>query len=332
MGEMRSFADQASLSRKMKAGAQFLAKSTVTVAVLWIATRHIDLRSFTGDLRGLHLFWLSIAFLQLLLIPPLGGLRWWVVLSGLGNALRVILLTRVFWIGMVFNQVLPSASGGDAVRILMAWRAGVPVAASIHSVILERIALLLTLAGTVQAFQPILVNRTNLPGMRLLPPLLLAGGIVGLALLMTADRILCRLPSWAPLNAVRRFAIDARKTFLARSGLYLIALCVLTNLNLSLFSLWVGKSLNLPLNLLDYIVFIPIVTLITTLPVSIGGWGIREGATVLLFGRLGVSSHSALAFSVLFGMSIAIVSLPGLAFMWFDRSPLRQSRPVELGC
>jgi uncharacterized membrane protein YbhN (UPF0104 family) len=329
---MRSFEHLTVPNRKVKAGAQLLAKSSVTIAVLWIAARHIDLHAFTGDLRGLHPYWLWMALIQLLLIPPLGGVRWWVVLNGLGNALRIALLTRIFWIGMVFNQVLPSASGGDAVRVLLAWRAGLPLAASIHSVILERIALLLTLAGTVAAFQPILLDRTNLPGARLLPPMLLAGGIAGLAFLLFADGILRRLPSWGAVNAVSRFSFDVRKTFLTRSGLYLVAVCVLTNLNLSLFSLWLGKSLDLSLSLIDYIVFIPIVTLITTLPISIGGWGIREGATVLLFGSLGVSSHGALAFSVLFGMSIAIVSLPGLPFLWLDRAPLRRSRPVGPEC
>jgi uncharacterized membrane protein YbhN (UPF0104 family) len=312
----------------VKRGAQFLAKLVISIGVLWLAARQINLHSFTNDLRALHPFWLLMAFLQLLLIPPLGGARWWVVLNALGNTLGIIFLTRLFWIGMVFNQVLPSASGGDAVRILLAWRAGVPLSMSVHSVILERIALLLSVAVIVVTFQTVLLSRTNLPGVGLLPPLLLAGGIAGMVLLIIADAIVRRLPPWRPLNVISRLSIDVRKTFLKRSGAQLIALCMLTNLNLSLASMWLGKSLDLSLNFIDYIVFIPIVTLVTMLPVSIGGWGIREGATVVLFGSLGVISHSAMAFSVLFGLSIAVVSLPGLPLLWLGRQSTPSPRAV----
>ena len=117
--------------------------------------------------------------------------------------------------------------------------------------------------------------------------------------------------------------------FLARAGVSLVLLCLLTNLNLSVASLWLGKSLGLTLTFLDYVVFIPIVTLITTLPISIGGWGVREGATVVLFGALGVVSHNALAFSVLFGLVIAVSSLPGLIFLWFGDAESNHAHGVR---
>jgi hypothetical protein len=58
------------------------------------------------------------------------------------------------------------------------------------------------------------------------------------------------------------------------------------------------------------------VTLVATLPLSIGGWGIRENVTVALFGTAGVSAHAALAFSVLSGLTVSAVSLCGLPLLW----------------
>jgi glycosyltransferase 2 family protein len=86
-----------------------------------------------------------------------------------------------------------------------------------------------------------------------------------------------------------------------------------TLLNLCLAAWWIGLSLALPLSFADYLV-----TVVTLLPLSVGGWGLREGAVVALFGFVGVPSHSALAFSVLFGFAGIAASLPALAFVWYD--------------
>jgi glycosyltransferase 2 family protein len=316
-------------NQKLKANLLFFVKFLVSSAILWFALRQIDMKAFTIDMRQVRPWWLTVAVLQVLLIPPLGGARWMVVLRALGYGSGLAALTRAFWTGMVFNQVLPSASGGDAIRVLLAWRLGIPTEKAIYSVILERMAILLTLAVVVQTFQPVLLHYADTPTTRLVPPVLLAALIVGYLFLMSGDRICRHLPPRLPLKFVSRFSADVRKVFLARAGVSLVLLCLLTNLNLSVASLWLGKSLGLTLTFLDYVVFIPIVTLITTLPISIGGWGVREGATVVLFGALGVVSHNALAFSVLFGLVIAVSSLPGLIFLWFGDAESNDAHGVR---
>jgi uncharacterized protein (TIRG00374 family) len=59
----------------------------------------------------------------------------------------------------------------------------------------------------------------------------------------------------------------------------------------------------------------PIVLLFSMLPVSLGGWGVREGVMVLLFGLVGTPREDALAISVLFGICSTIAGLPG-AVAW----------------
>ena len=55
----------------------------------------------------------------------------------------------------------------------------------------------------------------------------------------------------------------------------------------------------------------PPIMLITTLPLSIGGWGIRENAIILGFGLIGIASDAALALSVLLGLIALVTALPG---------------------
>ena len=66
---------------------------------------------------------------------------------------------------------------------------------------------------------------------------------------------------------------------------------------------------------------VPVLLLATTLPISIAGWGVREGIAVLLFGTIGVPSDAALAASLAFGAVLLIAALPGAAVLVVLASP-----------
>jgi hypothetical protein len=149
-------------------------------------------------------------------------------------------------------------------------------------------------------------------------PAFLIGSIAGLIVLMSADHFLKHLPDLRVVRAVAGLSVDARRLYLSSFGPYLVVVCVVTLLNLCLAAWWIGLSLALPVSFADYLVFIPVVIVVTLLPVSVGGWGLREGTLIALFALVGVPSHSALAFSVLFGFLGIVASLPALACLWHD--------------
>jgi glycosyltransferase 2 family protein len=299
-----------------KTSAWIFAKVAITVACLYFAIRKIDFPAFHDEFRHLKWPWLGLAMGQFLLIPLLGGQRWRIVLSSLGGAMRAAAGIRLFWIGMAFNQVLPSISGGDAIRIVWAWRDGVSLSLAAHSVILERIAMMLTLIILVVVMQYGVADHFSTPGSPLLYLLILLGALLALGALSIADKVLEILPDWRVCKAVALLSSDARRAFFTVSSFKLVVLCFVTHINTAIGCLWLGHSLGLPINLADCVFYISLVTLISTLPLSIGGWGIRESAIVVLFGRLGIAAHGALAFSVLFGLSVAVISLMGVVGVW----------------
>jgi glycosyltransferase 2 family protein len=63
-------------------------------------------------------------------------------------------------------------------------------------------------------------------------------------------------------------------------------------------------------------VMVPLVVLLTMLPISIAGWGVREAAMVAAFGYVGVDAPGALALSVAFGLVQVAIGLPG-GLWWF---------------
>jgi uncharacterized membrane protein YbhN (UPF0104 family) len=91
-------------------------------------------------------------------------------------------------------------------------------------------------------------------------------------------------------------------------------------------SAWLfAEALAMPLSLADCLILMPAVLLVSAMPVSFAGWGVREGAIVLLFGAATGDPASALVVSVLIGVASIVTSLPGL-LIWLV-SPGGRGRP-----
>ena len=65
----------------------------------------------------------------------------------------------------------------------------------------------------------------------------------------------------------------------------------------------------------------PLASLLMTVPISIAGWGVREGVMIIGFGFLGVTPESALAISLLYGLIMLVISLPGVVIWLLDGHP-----------
>ncbi len=74
---------------------------------------------------------------------------------------------------------------------------------------------------------------------------------------------------------------------------------------------------------------VPAVLEIAMLPISIAGWGVREGAAVVAFGTLGLPSHLALGASFAFGLIVLAVSLVGGVLWLSDRRKLSEISMIE---
>ena len=97
----------------------------------------------------------------------------------------------------------------------------------------------------------------------------------------------------------------------------ILSLCIHMLSIVSVYLLAIGMGLTV--TWMNLLLIIPLVIFFIALPISIAGWGIREGVMVLGLGYLGVSSEEALALSIVFGLSTLIVSIPGSA-IWLLES------------
>ena len=79
-------------------------------------------------------------------------------------------------------------------------------------------------------------------------------------------------------------------------------------------------GLDFPLQV--YLVLVPPVILLTILPISLAGWGVREGAMVGFFLLVGADKSTVLTFSILYGLVALAASMPGLVVYLTQKNTL----------
>ena len=106
--------------------------------------------------------------------------------------------------------------------------------------------------------------------------------------------------------------MDTRRILLSLSRAWKpFSWSIFGHINASLMVFILGTGLELHVTILDCIVLVPPILLILTIPISIGGWGVRESVMISGFALVGVTNEAALVLSVLFGLTTLLVSLPG---------------------
>lgn len=262
----------------------------------------------------------AVAFFQILICSE----RWRGVLAAIEARLS-IKDSFVFWyVGAFFNQTLPSAVGGDVVRGYMAYKSGLGFAPVLSSLLLERVATVLALVLLVAGLTPfVLPELTAVAGgaawFQRVVWLALAAALGGTALLMVLDRLptgrLAALTRFRIVQGLVVLAVDTRRTLL-HPGYAVRALgwSFLGHINLSLVVYLLARALGIDVTFMMCLVLFPPVLLVQIIPVSLAGWGVREGAVVALFALAGVAADGALALSILYGVVMAFISMPGVLF------------------
>ena len=289
--------------------------------IVWLFEAKVDFAAIQDRLGQVSLPLLAAGFGVFLVQLLIGGVRWKVVTDAIGARLGLGLAVRFFYIGAFFGQII--SVGGDAVRIYKAYRAGLGLRPAANGVFLERAGTILALLLIVAATQPILRGRieADLAATMLFAALTaLVVGILGIVVLLQLDRLPATLDRFRVVRGLRAVAGDTRRVFLAPGPLMrLLAWGVLTHLNLTFAVYLLARGLAIEVSWFDCLALVPPVILIATVPITIGGWGVREGAMIVLLGLIGVAENDAGALSILTGLVGIAAALPGGVLWLLDK-------------
>lgn len=297
-------------------------KAAISILLIWFLLDRVDLSKVVARARGLEALEAALALAVLLVQAALVTVRWWLVARTTETILSLTAALRILVIGMFFNQTLPSSVGGDAVRVWLVTREGAPLGKAVNVVLCDRVLALLVLVALIGISLPAIFFRVSDEATRTALVSLVVAGIGGLAaFLVMGERVASLLRQWRMTRPFGHLASDFRLLFTRPvSVIALLALSALIHIMTVTTVMLLAWGLDLRVGFVDAFAVVPTVLLLTTLPISVAGWGVREGAMIAGFGFVGVSADDALALSVLFGLAQILVSLPG-GLVWLTDRP-----------
>ncbi|GBE12242.1 hypothetical protein BMS3Bbin14_02065 [bacterium BMS3Bbin14] len=290
---------------------KFIIKLGVTAGLFFLISRSVNLQAALASLARLSPAVLAVAIALQLTSTCVSSFRWFLIMRRIGSPQPFFFFLKSYFKGAFFNQGLPTSIGGDAVRILDCARVQESAINGFYGVFIDRIV---GLAGLlILNIGALLIDRT------LLPSRVYYALLVILVLLLSGLVLLFYL---------RRFSLFSRGKWLGYLGqlseryfqVYSTPSSMGTQLGLSVLThllamaafyvLGVSVGLNYPLTV--YLVLVPPVILLTILPISMAGWGVREGAMIGFFLLIGADRSKVLSLSILYGLLALVASLPGL--------------------
>jgi glycosyltransferase 2 family protein len=300
------------------------ARWLVTVLLVWLILRSIDIGAVPGlighaALPGLGLAGLVVAMQFVLLVW-----RWQLVICMLrGGAVGLGALSVLLGHSLLVGQVLPTSVGGDVARTVMLARlTGAATAA--RSVVCDRLLGFASLVLLAVPTLPIIAGRMG--GLTPFLTLTIAalGMMAAVALVLASPSIIHAMPWLGRLLAT--VAGDLRLALCSgKVSLVVVAVGVGSNLLSVLLIYILGSAIGADLRAPDCLVLVPPALLASALPISLGGWGVREGALLAAFSLVQADPAAVAAASVMFGLTNplvgGIVAAASLFAGWRDVLP-----------
>ncbi|MEE4362111.1 MAG: lysylphosphatidylglycerol synthase transmembrane domain-containing protein [Pseudomonadales bacterium] len=304
-----------------------IAVALCLLVLLWTVS---DGAAALGHLAGAHPGWLAAALVTLTAQTVLSALRWRLTAGQLGITLGRGTALKEYYLAQIVNQALPGGVLGDAGRAVRA-RAQAGLVASSQAVLLERLAgqiALFILFGAAVAGTLVVSGGFDWP----------AGLLAPVALFLCAGFGLVLLLGWVGPRAVgpgRPIALGRPLTGFAAAFQQAVAAPevrmrqALMSLGTALCTIaafaFCAAAVGVVLPPATALVLVPLILFTMLIPVTVSGWGLREGAAVALFPLAGATAAEGLAASVAFGLAFLVATLPGLVALGVAPGP----RPVK---
>ena len=308
-------------------------KILISVALLYLALRKVNLSDLVSRFNLASLGWIGMAIAATFLQIFVGVLRWREIGAECGAPLATGQAMRFNLIGTFFNQTLPSSIGGDAVRLWLVARGGAGWRAATFSIFVDRAIGLIALAVIIVASLPWSYNLIGDPNGRsallFVDFAALAGGAGFL--------VLGRLPwpwlkDWWGTHHLHACSVIANRVIFSRKhGPAIAVLSVLVHVLAVVIAWCIVQSIAAQVVFGQIFQLVPPVMLITMLPISIAGWGVREATMGLAFGYAGLMTNEGINISLLYGaVSFIVGGFGGLVWIFSAEKAAKGAVPIEV--
>ncbi|MFZ6006194.1 MAG: lysylphosphatidylglycerol synthase transmembrane domain-containing protein [Nitrospirota bacterium] len=301
------------INKTIKKIAILIAKLSVSTVLFYFLLSRIGIQTIINNIRMLSPETFIAAVGMYIAATYLSSRRWNLLIPQDVETKR---LFPLYMMGSFFNAYMPGIIGGDAVKAYYLSKvlkednsthtSQSSLSIAIASVFMDRyIGFSALLSISIIAF-PFGFNYLEGTHVKWLMPMVLVAFISG-SIIVFKFRLGERVKFL--FRIYEYFQIYSRKKgVLFKAFLYSVVIQISGIIAIYILS----KGISLNISFLSLLIFVPIIILISFIPVSISGIGLREGAFVIFLGTIGVPSDLAMTLSILWFLSVVVASLWGL--------------------
>jgi uncharacterized membrane protein YbhN (UPF0104 family) len=308
----------------------FTTRVVVSLGLLYLALRGINFAAIQSRLSQINLLWIGFAVAVTIFQIFLGALRWREISDLCHAPLGDLKAFRYNMIGSFFNQTLPSSIGGDAVRLWLVQRTGAGWRAATYSILTDRAVGLIALALIIVASLPwsygMIGDAKGRLALVFVDFAALAGG---LGFLLLGRLHWAWLKIWWPTRHIHACSVIANEViFSRRSGAKIAPLSLSIHVLAVVIAWCCVRSIAAPGSFEQLFMLTPPIMLITMMPISIAGWGVREATMMVAFGYAGLAQSDGTVVSILFGAVYFIVGAIGGLVWIFSAEKAAATEPI----
>jgi len=298
--------------------------------VLWFLFRHVGGAPFEAGVRAVTWQTVLAAVTLTALTTLCSAWRWRVVARALGVDISLPRAVGAYYRSLFLNSVLPGGILGDVHRAVTHGRRAGDVARGVRAVAWERLC-----GQVIQAVVTVVVLLTLPSPVRPALPYVLGAvavvaGCAALVLRGTARRGRSRS---RPARAARAIAVDLRRDLLV-PGVWpkLVLASVLVVAGHTITFVIAARAAGTTAPLGELIALLMVIQTASAIPLSIGGWGPREGAAAWAFAAAGLGAASGVTVATLYAVLMLVAVTPGAGLLLKDavrrrRGPVRPGVP-----
>ncbi len=285
-------------------------KIAFALFAFWFLSKKLDYSRLPELFYSMSYPLLALAMVFQFLSTFISGFRWKLVMEALGFKQSFMFYQSLYFKGFFFSQALPGSVGGDAIRLLALKDEGYGIGDSLYGIFIDRVVGLtglLIISLIALLFAPSYLH----DGIKYAVFMISFGGLVGFVGLLFLHKGI-NLEN-TKLRVLHKLSV---KFYAVYEGANRSAMQIGLSVAIHFFSIlcvyMISVASGLGVEFGAFLCLMPLVILLTILPISFAGWGVREGAMVGLFAMSGANKEAIMAVSIAYGVILIVSSLPGL--------------------
>ncbi|AYF32541.1 hypothetical protein CUU95_01305 [Vreelandella alkaliphila] len=299
-------------------------KGLVSLGLLAAVALWVEPDAVMAEVQRFAPGWMALALLISVLQVMLSAWRWQLTAGLIDVPLCYRYALREYYLALLVNQLLPGGVLGDAGRAHRHARQSSSKGSAWRAVVIERASgqLAIALYTLIALFtSPLWLTALGLSGLMVVASVAVIVMVAGVTLMVWLRRSAVTLPAWCAA-----LGQDMRRGLLQRDvwPRQLISSLAIV-LSYGLVMVCAARAIGVELATLDILALAPVLLLAMLVPLSIAGWGLREGAAAGIWMFVGLPSAQGVAISLAYGVLVLISSLPGIWVALASRTRAMQS-------